>query len=82
MGARASKPTGAFTSVFLTPPPKPIIEPVEDDFDIPFLDLNIDADMSDALNRNFQELKSKNDEVRVKAAHDIRAAVVVAARGE
>ena len=38
--------------------------------------------MSDSLNRTFQELKSKNDDVRVKAAHDVYAAVVVAARGE
>ncbi|KAL9017036.1 MAG: hypothetical protein Q9185_005638 [Variospora sp. 1 TL-2023] len=36
--------------------------------------------MSDALNRTLQELKSKNDETRVKAAHDIHTAVVVAAR--
>ncbi|KAL8826647.1 MAG: hypothetical protein Q9170_007322 [Blastenia crenularia] len=36
--------------------------------------------MSESLNRSLQELKSKNDDVRVKAAHDIYTAVVVAAR--
>lgn len=49
----------------------------ENDTDVVFLDLN----MSDALNRTFQELRSKNEEVRLKAAHGIRTAVVVAARG-
>lgn len=38
--------------------------------------------MSDVLNLPLQELKSKNDEVRIKAAREIYAAVVVAARGD
>ncbi|KAL8683312.1 MAG: hypothetical protein Q9186_000695 [Xanthomendoza sp. 1 TL-2023] len=36
--------------------------------------------MSDALNRCFQELKSKYEDVRIKAAGDIYTTVVVAAR--
>lgn len=64
-------------------PPKLRILPFEDDIDVSPLDLNsLDFNMSDALNRTFQELKSKNDEVRFKAAQAIRTAVVVAARGK
>ncbi|KAI4086955.1 MAG: hypothetical protein LQ339_008975 [Xanthoria mediterranea] len=36
--------------------------------------------MSDALNRTFQDLRSKNEDARVKAAGDVRTAVVLAAR--
>lgn len=38
--------------------------------------------MSDALNRTFQDLRSKNEDARVKAAGDVRTAVVLAARGD
>lgn len=65
-----------------TLPKKPVLRPVNNDLDIPYLDLQTGFIMSDALNRTFQELKSKNDDARVKAAHDVYAAVVVAARGE
>lgn len=40
------------------------------------------AQAIEALNRTFIELKSKNDETRVRASHDLRDLVVSAARGE
>ena len=39
------------------------------------------AQATEALNRTFIELKSKNDETRLRAAHDLRDLVVSAARG-
>ncbi|KAL9028784.1 MAG: hypothetical protein Q9196_002897 [Gyalolechia fulgens] len=72
----ASKVTAIQAASSITAiPPRPRIPP-GNDTDVVFLDLK----MSDALNRTFQELKSKNEEVRIKAAHGIRTAVVVAAR--
>ncbi len=38
--------------------------------------------MADALNRTFQDLRSKYEDVRVKAAGEVYTAVVVAARGD
>lgn len=40
------------------------------------------AQAIEALNRTFIELKSKNDETRVRASHDLRDLVVSAARGK
>lgn len=39
------------------------------------------AQAMEALNRTFAELKSKNDETRLRASHDLRDLVVSAARG-
>lgn len=39
------------------------------------------AQAMEALNRTFIELKSKNDETRLRASHDLRDLVVSAARG-
>ncbi|KAL9596585.1 MAG: hypothetical protein Q9219_005712 [cf. Caloplaca sp. 3 TL-2023] len=36
--------------------------------------------MSDALNRTFQELRNKNEDIRAKAAKEVHTAVIVAAR--
>ena len=36
---------------------------------------------SEALSRTFQELKSKNQEVRLKASYDLYSLIVLAARG-
>lgn len=83
MGAGTSKQEhSSYTFVPAPYPPKPALKAHDDDLDIPILILNIDIKMTDAVNRNFLELKSKNDEVRVKAAHEIYAAVVAAVRGE
>lgn len=68
----------SLTVILIHLPQQPVILPADNDSDIEFLDLN----MSEALNRTFQELRSKNEDVRVKAAHDVYTAVVVAARGE
>lgn len=38
--------------------------------------------MSDALNRTFQDLRSKHEDARVKAAGEVHTAVVLAARGD
>lgn len=38
--------------------------------------------MSDALNRAFQDLRSKHEETRVKAAGEVYSAAVLAARGD
>lgn len=40
------------------------------------------AQAMEALNRTFIELKSKNDETRLRASHDLRDLVVAAARGK
>lgn len=40
------------------------------------------AQAMEALNRTFIELKSKNDETRLRASHDLRDLVVSAARGK
>lgn len=66
-----------------TPPQKPTILPLEDE-GLEIADLFLDKfdEIMDLLNRAFQELRSKQEDVRVKAAHDVYAAVVVAARGE
>lgn len=36
---------------------------------------------SEALSRNFQELKSKNQDIRLKASYDLHSLIVSAARG-
>lgn len=37
---------------------------------------------ADALTRTFQDLKSKNEETRVRASHELYSHVALAARGE
>ncbi|KAL8733536.1 MAG: hypothetical protein Q9181_003535 [Wetmoreana brouardii] len=79
VGITSMPPAEALHLIVLTrPPPKPVIHPVENDSYIPFLFL--ESIMSDALNQALQDLKSKNEEVRTKAAHDVYAGVVAAAR--
>lgn len=86
MGATMSRAVSLQTGsrrVHLIPPEKPTIPPLEDEgLEIPDLFLDRFDEIMDLLNRAFQELKSKHDDVRVKAAHDVYAAVVVAAQGE
>ena len=55
-----------------------VVPPTVKRHDTPF----VVAMMSDALNRTFQDLRSKNEDARVKAAADVRTAVVLAARGD
>lgn len=38
--------------------------------------------MAVALNRTFQELKNKDEDIRTKAAHELHAAAVTAHRGK
>lgn len=40
------------------------------------------AQAMEALNRIFIELKSKNEDIRLRASYDLRDLVVSAARGE
>ncbi len=69
--------------VHWNPPQKPTILPLEDEgLEISVLFLDTSTEIMDLLNRAFVELKSKQEDVRVKAAHDVYAAVVVAARGD
>lgn len=87
MGATLSRavspPHTGSRRVHIVPPQKPTISPLDDEgLEIPDLFLDKFDEIMDLLNRAFQELKSKHDDVRVKAAHDVYAAVVVAARGE
>lgn len=58
--------------------PQSVVPTVVKRHDTPFVIVM----MSDALNRTFQDLRSKHEDARVKAAGDIHTAVVLAARGD
>ncbi|KAI4184996.1 MAG: hypothetical protein LQ346_006001 [Caloplaca aetnensis] len=81
MAATLSRAGSSSSRVHWTPPQKPTILPLEDE-GLEIADLFLDKfdEIMDLLNRAFQELRSKQEDVRVKAAHDVYAAVVVAAR--